>query len=206
MRKVVLAALVAACAVLVVAPAGPAGNGGNSENAKLCQKGGYKDLVRADQTPFANVGECVSYAAQGGTLTPPTPPMDRAFCAPAGPPAFGQCSVPGALDFDFDSSSGPLGENPTGTLLLEALPLHSEGQVTCLQVTGNRASLGGLITSGSFAGQGIAFTVVDNSPAASDLMSTPNILPSPPAANTPDCGATQAPNNSVSGDIVVQDN
>ena len=40
---------------------------------------------------------------------------DSAFCAPGGPLAFGQCSVPGRLDFDFDASSGFLGQNPTGT-------------------------------------------------------------------------------------------
>ena len=68
------AASLVACAVLVLAPAVPAAAGGNSANAKRCQKGGYQDWVRADQTPFADEGECVSYAAQGGTLTEPAPP------------------------------------------------------------------------------------------------------------------------------------
>ncbi len=204
MRKVVLAALVVACAVLVVAPAGPAANGGNSENAKRCQKGGYEDWVRADQTPFANVGECVSYAAQGGTLTPPTPPMDRAFCAPAGPATLGQCSVPGVLDFDFDASSGPLGESPTGTFVFESLPNRVEGNVTCLQVTGNGASVGGIITAGINVGTGFTWTVTDNTPASPDQIRIDEIA-TPPAANTPNCGFVSGSNFAVTGDIVVED-
>jgi hypothetical protein len=59
-------------------PVGPAsakpGNpkaGGNSKAAHQCQHGGWKNLRRADQTPFKNTGACVSYAARRGTLTAP---------------------------------------------------------------------------------------------------------------------------------------
>lgn len=139
---------------------------------------------------------------------------DRAFCAPGGPLAFGQCSVPGRLDFDFDASSGFLGQNPTGTFRFESLPFHIEGQVTCLQVTGNRASVGGIITSGTpaFVGKGYAFTVVNNTPAAPDLISGWPInavvaaLPIAPSPTTPNCGDPLQPTNAVTGDIVVQDN
>jgi hypothetical protein len=48
-----------------------AAKSGNSANAKLCQKDGWQDWVRADQTAFANEEDCVSYAALGGTLTVP---------------------------------------------------------------------------------------------------------------------------------------
>jgi hypothetical protein len=202
-----------ACALLVLAPAVPASKGGNSANAKRCQKGGYKDWVRADQTPFKNAGQCVRYAARGGTLTEPTPPEDRAFCAPTGPPILGQCSVPGRLDLDFDASSGPLSENPMGTILWESLPNSWVVQVTCLQVTGNRASVGGAITASSFPediGMGLAFTVVDNTPPTPDLIDFADfpdiLLPAPPAANTPACGDTRQPTDPVTGDIVVQDN
>ncbi|HEX2461301.1 MAG TPA: hypothetical protein VHJ58_14245 [Vicinamibacterales bacterium] len=44
--------------------------GGNSKAAHQCQHGGWKNLLRADQTRFKNTGACVSYAARGGTLTP----------------------------------------------------------------------------------------------------------------------------------------
>jgi hypothetical protein len=134
---------------------------------------------------------------------------DRAFCAPAGPLAFGQCFIPAALDFDFEASSGPLGENPTGTFVFESLPAHWEGQVTCLQVTGNRASVGGIITAGDFVGLGFVFTLADNTPGSPDLISWTFTDP-PPAANTPNCGISFEPTEVVvvsgAGDIVVQDN
>jgi hypothetical protein len=56
---------------LVVAGPAMAASGGNSGNAKLCQHGGWQDWVRSDGTPFENTGDCVSYAAHGGTLTSP---------------------------------------------------------------------------------------------------------------------------------------
>jgi hypothetical protein len=131
--------------------------------------------------------------------------------AAAGPPVFGRCSVPRLLDFAFNASSGPLGENPMGTFFWESLPLSIEGQVTCLQVTGNRASVGGTITAGSPAaiGRGLAFTVVDNTPVAPDLISVISnaaLLPAGPPANAPACGDPNQPRFSVTGDIVVQDN
>jgi hypothetical protein len=43
---------------------------GNSAAAKLCQKGGYANLMRTDGLMFRNAGECVSYAAHGGQLMP----------------------------------------------------------------------------------------------------------------------------------------
>jgi hypothetical protein len=46
---------------------------GNSAAAHACQQGGYLDFTREDGTAFANTGECVSYAAQGGTLVPVSP-------------------------------------------------------------------------------------------------------------------------------------
>lgn len=45
---------------------------GNAQAARDCQQGGYASLVRGDGphegTGFETVGECVNYAAQGGTL------------------------------------------------------------------------------------------------------------------------------------------
>jgi hypothetical protein len=69
--------LLGACASLVlfaVVPAVASAGGGNSGNAKLCQKGGWQHLARADGTPFVNAADCVSYAAQGGTLIDPRGP------------------------------------------------------------------------------------------------------------------------------------
>ena len=56
-----------AALALTVGVATASADDGNSENAKLCQQDGWQDLVSADGTRFANQGDCVSYAAQGGT-------------------------------------------------------------------------------------------------------------------------------------------
>jgi len=67
-----LLAVTAALIVAAVAAAPTyAGNGGNSAAAQACQKDGWQQWRRADQTAFTNAGDCVSYAAHGGTLTAP---------------------------------------------------------------------------------------------------------------------------------------
>lgn len=43
---------------------------GISEDAHLCQQGGYLNYTDADGNGFENTGQCVSYAARGGTLVP----------------------------------------------------------------------------------------------------------------------------------------
>lgn len=60
------------CAALAlsVGVATATAGGGNSANAKLCQKGGWQNLVRSDGSSFANQDECVSYGAKGGVLQP----------------------------------------------------------------------------------------------------------------------------------------
>lgn len=47
-------------------PSGFALGAGNSEAAQRCLD--YQNLFRADGTGFRNIGECVKYAAQGGTV------------------------------------------------------------------------------------------------------------------------------------------
>jgi len=66
---VALAALTAPVIGMASAYAGPVTVPGNSPNAKLCQKNGWQNWVRADQTPFISEEDCVSYAAHGGVLT-----------------------------------------------------------------------------------------------------------------------------------------
>lgn len=73
-RRLILLALTVVVAVGVGSSVALAG--GNSANAQACQKGGWMTWVRADKTPFTNQGGCVSYAAQGGTLTLPAGPSD----------------------------------------------------------------------------------------------------------------------------------
>jgi len=73
-RTAVLA-VAATMAVPALAIAGPARAAGNNDNAQACQQGGWQYWLRADQTPFSNQGDCVSYAAHGGTLTAPLPDL-----------------------------------------------------------------------------------------------------------------------------------
>lgn len=50
-----------------------AASGGNSDAAHQCENGGYVNLIGTNGTTdvtFANTGECVSYAAHGGSLVP----------------------------------------------------------------------------------------------------------------------------------------
>jgi hypothetical protein len=71
-----------------------AGAAGNSANANACQKGGWQDWVREDGTAFTNQGECVSYAAQGGTLAEPAPAvLVRAYTNLDGVAGFGSGDV-----------------------------------------------------------------------------------------------------------------
>ena len=134
---------------------------------------------------------------------------DRAYCAPAGPPQPGQCSYPGfavgsTITFDLDASSGPLGEDPTGSFRYDIPPFFEEVQVTCLQVTGNVAHVGGIVTASPTPGAvgfGRAITVSDGP----DLISQLSILPTPPTPDTPLCGSPFPPTQPVTGDVVVQD-
>lgn len=81
MRPIRIGFLVAA---LVVVTAGTTlAGGGNSAAAHACQDGGYVDLVGSGGETFANTGECVSFAAHGGTfMTEPEP--ETGIVVPAG--------------------------------------------------------------------------------------------------------------------------
>ena len=57
-------------ASLAVGVATASAGGGNSSNAAACWHGGWQSLVGAHSTAFASQGDCVSYATQGGTLSP----------------------------------------------------------------------------------------------------------------------------------------
>jgi hypothetical protein len=63
-----------------IATAAQAASEGNSAAAEACQHDGYKALVGTDGG-FRNVGECVSYAARGGSFVTPQPGQ---FLVPAG--------------------------------------------------------------------------------------------------------------------------
>jgi hypothetical protein len=73
---VALAGVLAACDSSVTQPAlkndasVALANGGNSAAAQACRNNGYLNFQRPDGTLFRNVGECVAFVANGGTLQP----------------------------------------------------------------------------------------------------------------------------------------
>jgi hypothetical protein len=71
-KKVTTLLMLASTVALGAGVASATAGGGNSAAAKSCQHGGWQSLVRMDQSAFTNQGDCVSYAAEGGTLTTPT--------------------------------------------------------------------------------------------------------------------------------------
>ena len=103
----------------------------------------------------------------------------------------------------IDARSGPSGENATGTATFGARQTFFGGPVTCLNVTGNRAVIGG--DSAFVAPAGYLFVAVDNSATgAPDLFG----MLFPPPAEAP----TTCPSNlsvalepAISGDLVVHD-
>jgi hypothetical protein len=61
--------IVVASALAALAAPSAAMAAGNSDAAHACQQGGWQNLVRQDGTGFTNTGDCVTYAANGGTLS-----------------------------------------------------------------------------------------------------------------------------------------
>jgi hypothetical protein len=109
---------------------------------------------------------------------------------PAGDSVTGTAALDGNASVVFDAHSGAEGENPTGTLtvLLPGTPVTS--RVTCLTVSGNRATIGFGFESGI---GGLVF-VEDNDGAGRDRFIGLGIVlePAPtvcPAAPPPRSGA-----------------
>jgi hypothetical protein len=108
-------------------------------------------------------------------------------------------------DIDISVSSGPSGENPTGSVSFTANSSGTlfffRGQITCLSVSGNTASMELITEPGAlFANMGIY--VVDNGTNASDIFGAAPTLPES------DCSFGTLPGFSRTlsfGDAVVHD-
>ena len=103
------------------------------------------------------------------------------------------------VSFDIDAHSGPLGENPTGTVRFVSLSLPElriEGPVTCLRVSRNRAVIG---TNTATFGTPVFIDVTDGTP---DLIGL--FFPvAPLAAPCPAPGIQPSPSPILSGNVVV---
>ena len=82
MRPIRISLLVTMLLALSAVPA--LAGGGNSDAAHACQNGGYAELVGSGGETFSNTGECVSFAAHGGTFATEPPPDPNVIVVPAG--------------------------------------------------------------------------------------------------------------------------
>ena len=120
-------------------------------------------------------------------------------------PVIEPCTPGCQLIFLFDARSGPSGENPTGTERIDVeSPLGSSSidtfdttQVTCLNVSGNRATIGTQVSGGLF----LVFLVEDNDGAGQDRSSSSVTSESPVCPANPSTGLPPIPG----GDITVHD-
>jgi hypothetical protein len=80
----VVLSLVLSISVGVASATAGHGKGGNSTNAKQCYKGGWQSLYTATGATFAGEEDCVSYAAEGGTLLTSPPTRSQIDCEALG--------------------------------------------------------------------------------------------------------------------------
>jgi hypothetical protein len=97
-----------------------------------------------------------------------------------------------SVDLTFDVRSGPSGGKPTGTVRFDALLIDlGDLEVSCLAVSGNRATMIALIPSPPPAPAGVLISVEDNDGAAADavawsfLTTLPSGCPVPSAVSEP---------------------
>lgn len=135
--------------------------------------------------------------ASPATAAPPTTPSFQDH-------AYGSGTQVSFTTFDFDVTSGPSGENPSGFAVTDAFGAHFvASSITCLAVSGNTATYVGGLQPNLFGLAYYKVTDIDNGPAGSNL----DVIAGE-ASNTPyDC--TTRSYGSVgpitSGDVVVVD-
>jgi hypothetical protein len=126
--------------VLIVALIAPlsaaAAPGGNAAAARACQKDGYTQWTTADGLTFKNAGQCTSYAARGGVLTPVQKPVET-------------------LVLEFDMSWDVFGE---GTLFIEGSGLAAGSQVAATLSGSGSIVLGSPVAVADVDGAFFVFT------------------------------------------------
>ena len=181
-------ALTAAAAfpVLAVSGTASAAAGGNSAAAHACQKGGYATLQRTDGTLFNNVGACVSYAAQGGTLE--AIPTSYTY----------SCTVPiiGTLPLTVSiSAQAPESAHAGSPVSLHAvrgeiaLPTNLVNLALAFGIT----SLSGQVTTLDFDATNATPTAVNAAPTPLNFGPIPLVENQPATLTIPDTPATVGP-------------
>jgi hypothetical protein len=107
-----------------------------------------------------------------------------------------------SVDFTFDAHSGPSGESPTGFVTFDALLIDlGDLEVSCLTVSGNRASMIVLIPPIPAAPAGVLISVEDNDGAGEDMLAWSFVTTLPTECPAP--SGIDAPIRA--GDITVTD-
>ena len=117
LRKIFLSVATVTAFAAMAMPA-VAAKGGNSTAAKLCQKGGWENLVRADQTPFTSAEDCSAYGGAGGTPAAPVPGA-QSICQTAGYTYAGAGTDPYGYDAFFTCSGATLTQSTAFALALD---------------------------------------------------------------------------------------
>jgi hypothetical protein len=104
------------------------------------------------------------------------------------------------IEFTIDAHSGPSGENPTGDVRVDTGDGAAAGRVSCLNVTGSRATIGVDFADPSIGGG--FFFVEDNDGAGQDAFSAAP-TGEPPSVCPADPSTPPAPISD--GDITVHD-
>ena len=110
--------------------------------------------------------------------------------------------------WSINAVSGPSGESPAGTIETLGILLRATFPVTCLEVSGNRAVIGGRLTSGATVVQ-VYLIVVDEPGDAQDRVLDQFFINDPAAPTT--CAAFDAqaggatPPAAASGSVIVTD-
>ena len=141
-------------------------------------------------------------------------PVAAGAQAPAQDSAVGQVLVVEFIPFPFpqfdatfDAHSGPSGENPTGSVRVGTRAFIADGPVTCLTVTGNRATIGFADTDVQFDGEQSGFLFVeDNGTAPQADRAELRVLGTPAPTVCPVNTTVYDPNRVVfEGDLTVID-
>jgi hypothetical protein len=110
--------------------------------------------------------------------------------------------------WSLNARSGPSGEDPAGTIDTLGILLRASFPVTCLQVTGNRAVIGGRLTTGATVVR-VYLIVIDEPGATQDRVLDRFFINDPAAPTT--CAAFDAqvggtiPPPAASGSVIVTD-
>ena len=165
-------------------------------------------IVPAAISALCFVGSLASPSAASASHDPSGAPFDQDFVIGSAVRPLVPCTPGCNIILVFDAHSGPSGENAAGTVRIDiesppgsgVVETFDTAQVTCLDVSANRATIGGQSQSSGFA---LAFFVEDNDGAGQDGSATlpiggpvPPVCPAFPSTGLPPIFA---------GDLTVHD-